>query len=112
MTSRMRQRDEWKCAMISTIYAHGIENIISPAYVPITPDNVALFNKQNKFMHDAFNTILKTPTGKHFVRNHENARDAQAVWKDYLHYMHTSTKADMQIKDFMTVLTSFRLTST
>jgi hypothetical protein len=107
-----KQWDEWKRATISTINAHGIKNFISPAYIPITPDDVALFNKQNKFMYDGFNTVLKTSMGKHFVRNHENARDAQAVWKDYLHYMRTSTKADMQIEDLMTVLTSFRLTST
>ena len=107
-----KQWDEWKRATISTIYAHGIKNIISPAYIPITPDDIALFDEQNKFMYDVFNTVLKTPMGKHFVRNHENARDAQAVWKDYLHYMRTSTKADMQIEDLMTVLTSFRLTST
>jgi hypothetical protein len=64
-------------------------------------------------MYDVFNTVSKTPMGRHFVCNHETAReDAQAVWKDYLHYMRTSTKADMQIEDLMTVLTSFRLTST
>jgi hypothetical protein len=107
-----KQWDEWKRATISTIYAHGIKNIISPAYIPITPDDIVLFNEQNKFMYDVFNTVLKSPMGKHFVRNHENARDAQAVWKDYLHYMRTSTKADMQVEDLMTVLTSFRLTST
>jgi hypothetical protein len=107
-----KQWDEWKRATISMIYAHGIENIISPAYIPITPNDIALFNEQNKFMYNVFNTVLKTPMGKHFVRTHEIARDAQVVWKDYLHYMCTSTKADMQIEDLMTVLTSFLLTST
>jgi hypothetical protein len=73
-----KQWDEWKRATISTIYAHGIENIINPAYIPITPDDITLFNKENKFMHDVFNTVPKTPMGKHFVCNHETARDAQA----------------------------------
>ena len=50
--------------------------------------------------------------GKHFVRNHESTRNAQAIWSDYLTYMRTSSKADMQIEDLMMVLTSFRLTTT
>jgi hypothetical protein len=107
-----KQWDEWKRNTISTIFAHGIENIISPAYTPSTPDDIALFNEQNKFMFDVFNTTLKTPMGKHFVRNHESTRNAQAIWSDYLTYMRTSSKADMQIEDLMMVLTSFRLTTT
>jgi hypothetical protein len=62
-------------------------------------------------MYDVFLTILRTSMGKHFVRTHDIQRDAQSVWKDYLNYMRTSTKADMEIEDLMTVITSFRMTS-
>jgi hypothetical protein len=107
-----KQWDEWKRSTISTIYAHGCENIISSAYIPLSPDDINLFQEQNKFMYDVFLTILRTSMGKHFVRTYDLTRDAQSVWKDYTTYMRTSTKADMEIEDLMTVITSFRLTST
>jgi hypothetical protein len=62
-----KQWDKWKRATISTIYAHGYDNIISPAYIPMTPNDINLFREQNKFMYDVFLAIMKTPMGKHFM---------------------------------------------
>ena len=47
--------------------------------------------------------------GKHFVRQHENTRDAQSVWRDYINHMRTSTKADIELEDLLTSLTSLRI---
>jgi hypothetical protein len=93
------------------VYNLPVLNIISPAYIPTTLEDINLFREQQKFMYDVFLTILRTSMGKHFVRTHDIQRDAQSVWKDYLNYMRTSTKADMEIEDLMTVITSFRMTS-
>ena len=106
-----KQWDEWKSLTISTIYAHGCENIISNSYSPQDPDEIVLFKEQNKFMFDVFTHILKTPMGRYIVRNHEHARNAQKVWADYVKFMRTSTKADIEIEDLMTALTSIRLSS-
>jgi hypothetical protein len=108
-----KQWDEWKRATISTVYAHGCENILSRVYVPdpTDADETNLFSEQNKFMYDVFLMILKTPMGKHFIRLYENSRNAQAVWKDLIGYMKTSTRADLEIEGLMTSLTSYRFTS-
>ena len=102
--------DEFKRLTQATIYAHGCENVINPSYVPTSNDDIALFAEQQKFMYDIWASILRTPMGKHFVRLHESTRDAQAVWRDYSNYMRNSTRADIEIEDLMTALTSLRLT--
>jgi len=37
-----RQWDNWRRETISTIYAHGCENILSGSYTPGSPDAVLL----------------------------------------------------------------------
>ena len=66
-----KQWDEWKRSTISMIYAHGCENIISPAYIPLSPDDINLLREQNKFMYDVFLMILRTSMGNHFVWTHD-----------------------------------------
>ena len=107
-----KQWDDWKRKTVATVYAHGCENVISPSYNPTTADETLLFIEQNKFMYDVFTTILKTSMGRHYTRQHESTRDAQAVWSDYMQYMRTSSKADIELEDLMTGITSLRLTTT
>ena len=106
-----KQWDEWKRQTIAMIYTHGCENITSISYTPSDPGEILLFRKQNKYMIDIFTSILQTPMVKYIVYNHEGTRDAQKVWADYVKHMRTSTKADMEIEDLMTQLTSTCLTT-
>ena len=76
-----KQWDDFKRTTVATIHAHGCENVIDPAYVPTTPDEVVLFEEQKKFLYDVWATILKTPMGKHFVRLHENTRDVERLYE-------------------------------
>jgi hypothetical protein len=105
-----KQWDDWKRSMFATIFAHGCENVIFPSYKPSTPEEILVFNEQCKFMYDVWNTVLKTAMGKHFVRQHETTRDAQAIWRDLVNYMRTSTRADIEIEGLMSSLTSLRIT--
>ena len=100
----IRKLSPWVLSTISTVYAHGCENILSQSYVPTTPDDTILFNEQQKFMYDVWVNVLRTPMGKHYVRKNEGQRDAQAVWRDYANYMRSSTRADIEIEDLMTAL--------
>lgn len=56
-----------------------------------------------------FLTNIKTSMGVHFVRTHEVERNAQGVWRDYVAYMETSSKADMQVNKLTTELTFIKL---
>jgi hypothetical protein len=105
-----KQWDDWKRSTFATIFAHGCENVISPSYLPTTAEEILVFKEQCKFMYDVWNTILKTAMGKHCVRQHEATRDAQAIWRDLVNFMRTSTRADIEIEDLMSSLTSLRVT--
>ena len=94
---------------MSTVDNHNCEDVIDPSYAPTSPDEIALFREKNKFMYDVFLTILQTPMGIHYVRQHEDTRNAQAVWREYEDYMRSSTRTQLQIEDLMTEITSTRL---
>ena len=64
-----------------------------------------------KFMYNAFIGTLKTSMVQHFVHAHEATGDAQAVWRDYSSYIRTSTKADMELEDLLSLITSARITT-
>ena len=103
--------DDWKRKTVTTVDAHGCENVIDENYVPSTPDEIELFKEQNKFMYNVFVTILQTPMGMHYVREQETTCNAQKVWINYCNYMKSSTKAHLQLKDLMTELISLQLTT-
>ena len=101
--------DDWRRKTVSTARAHGCENILDVTFSPKTEQEDALFQEQSKFMYDVFNTILLTDIGKHFVRKHSSTGNAQKVWIDYEAHMNTSTRAEVEIENIMTRLTTSRL---
>ena len=101
--------DDWKRKTEATVSAHGCDDVIDITYNPSSPSEIDLFKEKKKFMYDVFNDILLTDMGKHFVRVHSTTKDAQAVWKDYLQHMSTSTKADIEVENLLSELTNERL---
>ena len=63
--------DDWKRKMMATVDNHNCEDVINPSYAPTSLDEITLFREKNKFMYNVFLTILQTPTGIHYVRQHE-----------------------------------------
>ena len=61
-------------------------------------------------MYNVFVSVLRTTMGWHFVQCHDQTGDAQAVWRDYIRYMRTSTKANMELEELLSLITSSRLT--
>ena len=104
-----RNWNTWKRRTVATLYAHGYQNVVNPKYQAKTLDETLLLREQINFMYDVFAKILQTTMGAHFIAIHEENCDAQAVWKDYTTHMKTSTRADMQIEELMSSLTSLRL---
>ena len=99
----------WKRFKISTAYSHTCENVLDQDYFPRTHQDRLFFNEQNSYMYDVFLTIIQISMGIHFVRSHEDTRNAQEVWKDYCNYMESSSQAELQISKLMTELTSNKL---
>ena len=103
--------DEWKRKVTYTSHSHGCQDVLDSKYVPHNSDDIQLFDEKNNFMYDVFNSKLLTSQGKYFVREYEDTRDSQSVWKDYCIFMKSSTREDIMMEDLMTKLTSVRLTS-
>jgi len=82
--------------------------VLDHHYNPTSPDEVLLFCEQQNFMYNVFLAILKTSMGKHLICKYEATRDTQSTWKDYIHYMKTSTQADLEIESIMAHLTATR----
>jgi hypothetical protein len=58
-----KQWDEFKCTTMAMVDTYGYENVISTTYVPGTPEEVTLFNEQQKFMYNVWAMIPKTHMG-------------------------------------------------
>ena len=72
-------------------------------------DEELLFVEQNAFVYDMFLTNIRTSMGEFFIRTYENSRDAQSVWRDYLAYMETSSRAELHTSKLMTEITTNKL---
>jgi hypothetical protein len=102
---------EWQRTIKSTAHSHACENVFDVNYVPSTTDDSAIFREQQTFLYDVFNTILKTPMGRYYVRKYEVSRDAQSVWRDYSTHMCSSTWGEMAMETLLSELTSTKLSS-
>ena len=104
-----KEWDNWKRNTTSTAHTHGCENVLDPTYRPVDPAEIDLFQSQKAFLYDVFCSKMETSMGKFFVRKYEADRDAQAVWREYLNYMSSSTRAEVEIEDLMAFLTSSKI---
>ena len=89
-----------------TASSHGCDPILDPLYVPKSQYEREVFVKMQKFMYNVFVSALRTTMGRHFVQRHDQTGDAQAVWCDYVRYMRTSTKANMELEELLSLITS------
>jgi hypothetical protein len=87
------QWDTWNCSLVSIARAQAIEHVLDSTYVPVLPDEIALFAEQQMYMYSVFQRALQTDKGKAIVRSHEAMYDAQTVYKEMHEYCSKSTKA-------------------
>ena len=72
--------DYWRRKTEATDHAHGCSNVLDPLYVPTNDNDKFLFREQNTFMYDVFLSKVETHMGTHYIRQHEDDRDAQLFW--------------------------------
>ena len=61
--------DEWRQATLATVASHGCENVLNTTYVPVTQEDVKLFQEMQKFMYDVFVSVLQTSMGRFMCAN-------------------------------------------
>jgi hypothetical protein len=87
-----------------------VDDILDPSYVPTTVEDIELFAEKQKYMYSVLERILQTDEGKVIVRSHDNDRNAQLIYKEFLHVMTESAEAMIDSGELLACLTSVRIT--
>jgi hypothetical protein len=58
--------------VISLACAQSVEQVLDDKYVPVLPDEVALFSEKNKYLYTIFKRTLQSDKGKAIVRAYED----------------------------------------
>jgi hypothetical protein len=101
--------DDWHRSVEIQARAQGVGNVFDPSYKPSTPEEVALFREQQKYVYAVLEANVRTDRGRAIIRAHESTSDAQAAYAEILAHHRTSTKAQIYSADTLTYLTSTRL---
>ena len=88
-----RPCDTWNCSLVSIARAQATEQVLDSTYVPILPDEIALFAEKQMYMYSVLQRAVQTDEGKAIVRSHEATFDAQKVYKEMYGYCSKSTRA-------------------
>jgi hypothetical protein len=80
--SQDTQWDLWNHSVVSLAHAQSVKQVLDNKYIPVLPDEVALFSKKNKYLYAVFEHTLQSDKGKAIVCAYEDTFDAQKVYKD------------------------------
>ena len=100
----------WNRQLHSIARTHGVENVLDPVYVPISPSDIALFTEHQKFMYSVFEQKLKTAKSMKYVRRHRDTFDSQALYIELLHTYEEGVTQDINIDSIEREIHNFRLT--
>ena len=100
---------QWHRHLKATANSHGLNNILTPSYVPVTVAAIELFEAQQKFMYSVFEQCLLTNKSKHIVQLHETTWDAQKVYAGLIDTYEEDLSATLTASDLCTELTALHL---
>jgi hypothetical protein len=60
--------------------AQAVSEVLDDSYIPITPDDIALFQEKQKYFYAVLESKVLTDRGKALIRDHEHDFDAQKVY--------------------------------
>ena len=80
-------------------------------YVPVTGEDVKLFDEKQCFTYALLNLIVQTDEGKYFVHQHEKDYNAQEVYRKLLDFATKSTLVDLAKDSLIKFLTTTQLYS-
>jgi hypothetical protein len=108
----MKDNKQWdsvqRTLTAQTCY-QDVDDVLNPAYVPQTIEEIALFDEKQKYMYSVLERIIQTDKGKVIVRSHDDDRDAQKIYAEFLKVMTTSTEALMNAGALMSYLTTAKV---
>jgi hypothetical protein len=95
--------------VISLARAQSVEQVLDHKYIPVLPDEVALFSEKNKYLYAIFEWTLQSDKGNAIVQAYEDTFDAQKVCREMYDYCNCSTRAQLTSSTLLSYITSARL---
>jgi hypothetical protein len=87
----------------------AVSEVLDDSNIPITPDDIALFQEKQKYLYTVLESKVLTDRNKALIRDHEHDFDAQKVYQKLKAYHLQSTKAKMESSVILLYITSSRL---
>ncbi|HEY9706731.1 MAG TPA: hypothetical protein V6D48_00855, partial [Oculatellaceae cyanobacterium] len=101
--------DNWKQSTIAQARTQGVEEVLNPAYIPSTTDEINLFDAKQKYMYAVFEKTLLTDKGKALVRAYQQTYNAQQIYKELQDYAQLSTKASLEASTLLSYITTINI---
>jgi hypothetical protein len=94
----------WPQSFKTQATAQAVSEVLDDSYVPMAPDDIALFQEKQKYLYSVLESKVLTDRGKALIRNHEHDFGAQKVFQKLKAYHLRSTKAKMESSAFCHIL--------
>ena len=107
-----RNFENWKRSFLATARSHRIDDVFNSQYLPTSFEDMEVFEEKQKFAFSVLDATLKSDMGKSLVRKYEDTFNAQMIWKEFVEYMKTSTKAQISSADILSWITSAKYDNT
>jgi hypothetical protein len=107
--SDKRKWATWKLHFVATATAQDLQDVLDPNYVPVTPEDIAIFQLKNHFLYSVFVDKLLTDEGKTYVRHHCRDFDAQSIYAKMCAHYTASRAAELNSSHVLKFLTTFQL---
>src|SRR5687768_17395128 len=74
--------DNWNRSTVAQARAQDIIDVLNPAYIPSTVEDIQLFGEKQKFMYAVFEKTLLIDKGKALVCQNQQSFNAQQICKE------------------------------
>ena len=81
------QWSEWDRQLRALVHTHGVEDVLNHLYSPVPgSDEEEVFKEMQSHMYSVFVKLVKETKGLQIVKNHQDDKDAQAIYKELSAY--------------------------
>ena len=81
------QWPEWDRQLRALVHTHGVEDVLNHLYSPVPgSDEEEVFKEMQSHMYSVFVKLVKETKGLQIVKNHQDDKDAQAIYKELSNY--------------------------
>jgi hypothetical protein len=101
--------NNWHCSFANQARAQDVSDVLYPTYLPITPEDVDLFQEKKKHVYAILEPKVETAKGKAILHKHESTFDAQKAYAELQEHHLKFTKASLSPVEILGYITSAKI---